>query len=142
MTDGQVIGKAEDTLGLRHGPMAAIDKNTLVVMFASLDAYRRKYETDLLKELSAKDLGCQRVVVAPHPETGWADLSHHVLDFGADLSNLANGMLSPVLVIPAQIIGLFKSLQLGLEPDTPSRKQVISRVVEGVTIYPYPVDLS
>jgi hypothetical protein len=28
-------------------------------------------------------------------------------------------------------------LQLGLMPDTPSRKRVINRVVEGVTIYPY-----
>lgn len=136
MTDGQVVGKAEDTLGLRHGPMAAIDEKTLVVLFASLDTYRRKYETDLLKELSAKELGCQRVVVSPQPESGWTDLCHHILDFGADL-DLANDILSPVLVIPAQLIGLFKSLELGLMPDTPSRKQVITRVVEGVTIYPY-----
>src|SRR5690606_24958976 len=28
-TDGIVVGKAEDTRGLRHGPMAAIDPETL-----------------------------------------------------------------------------------------------------------------
>jgi tagatose-6-phosphate ketose/aldose isomerase len=137
MTDGQVIGKPEDTLGLRHGPMAAIDKNTLVVLFASIDAYRRRYETDLLKELSTKELGCKRLVVCPHPESGWENLCHHVLDFGGDFEDLTDDVLSPVLVLPAQIIGLFKSLELGLLPDTPSRKRVISRVVEGVTIYPY-----
>lgn len=138
MTDGQVIGKAEDTLGLRHGPMAAINENTLVVLFASTDTYRRRYETDLLKELSTKDLGCKRLVVCPDPESGWESLCHHVLDFGGDCDHLTDSVLSPVLVLPAQIIGLFKSLELGLMPDTPSRKRVISRVVEGVTIYPYP----
>ena len=137
MTDGQVIGKAEDTLGLRHGPMAAIDESTLVVLFASIDAYRRRYETDLLKELATKELGCKGLVICPQPESGWEDLCHHVLDLGRGSDRLTDSVLSPVLVLPAQIIGLFKSLELGLMPDTPSRKRVISRVVEGVTIYPY-----
>jgi len=136
MTDGQVIGKAEDTLGLRHGPMAAVDDKTLVVLFTSLDGYRRKYESDLIKELSAKELGCHRLAVSPRPEAGWANLFHSVLGFGADLDS-DDAILSPVLVIPAQVLGLFKSIELGLMPDTPSRKRVITRVVEGVTIYPY-----
>ena len=136
MTDGQVVGKAEDTLGLRHGPMAAVDEHTLVVVFSSADSYRRQYESDLLKELSAKDLGCGRIVVGPQPEADWADLCHHILDLDV-APEMDNSFLSMLLVLPAQIIGLFKSLQLGLMPDTPSRKRVINRVVEGVTIYPY-----
>ena len=137
MTDGQVVGKAEDTLGLRHGPMSAINEHTLVVVFTSKDSYRRRYEEDLLKEMAGKGLGCRRIVVGLEPDGDWAEYCHHMLDLDASLARLDNSLLSPVMVLPAQIFGLFKSLQLGLMPDTPSRKRVISRVVEGVKIYPY-----
>jgi tagatose-6-phosphate ketose/aldose isomerase len=40
-------------------------------------------------------------------------------------------------VLPAQMLGFFKSLDLGLKPDTPSESGTITRVVEGVEIYPY-----
>lgn len=39
------------------------------------------------------------------------------------------------LAIPSRLIGLYKSLELGLNPDSPSRKNTISRVVQGVKIY-------
>jgi tagatose-6-phosphate ketose/aldose isomerase len=40
-------------------------------------------------------------------------------------------------VLPAQILGYYKSLAFGLNPDNPSESGVISRVVQGVTIYSY-----
>ena len=40
-------------------------------------------------------------------------------------------------VVPAQIIGMFKSINLGLKPDEPSVSGTITRVVKGVQIYPY-----
>jgi tagatose-6-phosphate ketose/aldose isomerase len=41
----------------------------------------------------------------------------------------------PVQVIAGQLLGLFKSLALGLKPDNPSEAGVIHRVVEGVKVY-------
>jgi tagatose-6-phosphate ketose/aldose isomerase len=41
------------------------------------------------------------------------------------------------MVLPSQLLGFFKSLDLGFMPDNPSTSGAISRVVEGVTIYPY-----
>jgi tagatose-6-phosphate ketose/aldose isomerase len=38
MTAGKVKTMAESVLGLRHGPMAALDKETLLICFASSDA--------------------------------------------------------------------------------------------------------
>jgi tagatose-6-phosphate ketose/aldose isomerase len=38
-----------------------------------------------------------------------------------------------------QLIGFFHSIYLGLKPDNPSISGSISRVVQGVTIYPEPV---
>jgi tagatose-6-phosphate ketose/aldose isomerase len=38
-------------------------------------------------------------------------------------------------VLIGQLIGFYKSLSLGLDPDNPSVSGNIARVVEGVTIY-------
>jgi len=38
-------------------------------------------------------------------------------------------------ILPAQIIGFYKSLKLGLSPDSPSKSFAITRVVQGVKIY-------
>ena len=46
--------------------------------------------------------------------------------------------LSPAYVIVGQSLGVFKSLSVGLKPDSPSEKGVISRVVQGVKIYDHP----
>lgn len=139
MTDGAVLGKAEETLGLRHGPMAGIDPATLVVLFFSSSPYRRRYETDLARELAAKGLGAARVVVCAQADPVWRESAHHVLEF--DPSGglaLSDDLIAPLLVIPAQLFGLHKGLHLGLAPDSPSKNRVINRVVQGVTIYPYP----
>ena len=53
----------ESVLGLRHGPMAALDKQTLLVCFVSSDERKQKYEVDLLREIGAKGIVAKRVVV-------------------------------------------------------------------------------
>ena len=40
-------------------------------------------------------------------------------------------------VLPAQVLGFYKSVVLGLVPDSPSQSGGINRIVQGVTIYPY-----
>ena len=136
LTDGDVVGKAEDTLGLRHGPMAAIDPETLVVVFGSSDAYRRKYESDLLRELAQKNLGLKRIAVAPRVDDAWRAWLHGWVEFDPTGARaIPDELASVVMILPAQLLGVFKSLDLGLRPDAPSREKVINRVVQGVTIY-------
>jgi len=43
-------------------------------------------------------------------------------------------------VLIGQMLGFYKSLQLGLQPDTPSKSGTITRVVKGVKIYKFEVD--
>ena len=38
----------------------------------------------------------------------------------------------------AQTLALLRSLSLGLSPDNPNAAGTVSRVVQGVSIYPYP----
>jgi len=54
LTGGRVIGFAESFLGLRHGPLSAVDSDTLVVAFLSGDSRRRAFEMDLVREIDDK----------------------------------------------------------------------------------------
>ncbi|MDZ7689925.1 MAG: hypothetical protein U5K69_02010 [Balneolaceae bacterium] len=60
------------------------------------------------------------------------------INFGSVNLELPEVDMLPILsVLPAQVLGFFTSLKYGLQPDAPSASGAISRVVEGVRIYPY-----
>ena len=52
-----------------------------------------------------------------------------------DKLEITDGLTPPLLVIVGQLLGMFKSLDLGLKPDTPSEGGIINRVVKGVKVY-------
>lgn len=131
LTDGNVICKSDSFLGFRHGPKAVIDANTLVVYFFSNNDYAFQYEKDLLDDMQRG--------TSPLYELGIAESS--IATRLRDLFVLSQGeaideeFLAVCFVLPAQILGFFKSLQLGLRPDMPSASGAITRVVQGVEIY-------
>ncbi len=133
LTAGKIHTMSESTLGLRHGPMSALDENTLFVSFVSQDRRRRNYEVDLIEEVHRKQLGRLRVVVTPDSADRLDPLADHVLSLHAP--GLGDEYRAPVDVILAQLLGLFCSLRLGLKPDCPSPNGAISRVVSHVNIY-------
>ena len=59
----------------------------------------------------------------------------HIIYLSENGCRLREEFLTVCSVLPAQLLGFFKSLQLGLRPDTPSQSGAITRVVEGVQIY-------
>jgi tagatose-6-phosphate ketose/aldose isomerase len=133
LTAGRVYTWSESYLGVRHGPLSAVDAETLVVGFLSGDERRRAYELDLLREVKGKGLGGRIVAVWPgaEPQSGEFDVS---LSLG--LPGGFDDLYRPPLdVIFGQLLGLFFSLGQGLKPDTPSPKGAISRVVAGVQIH-------
>lgn len=129
MTGGRVQTLAETYLGLRHGPMSALKPETRVVAFLSADPVVRRYEDDLLRELSRKGLGLQRVLVGPNAERSRCDAADLVIDVDVDD---AIAPLTDVLV--GQLLGLFRCLSLGFRPDAPSQG-VLTRVVESFAIH-------
>jgi tagatose-6-phosphate ketose/aldose isomerase len=130
LTGGRIMSFAESFLGLRHGPLSAIDSDTLIVGFLSADARRRAFELDLLQEICDKQLTQKCLKVAAKD----LDPSINVLSLEVqdDLSDL---YLPPLFVLVGQFLGLFASLKEGLRPDEPSPQGAISRVVSHVTIY-------
>lgn len=134
LSGGRIIAKAEDTLGFRHGFIAAVDPQSLIVLALSSDSYRRTYELDLLAEIGSKRLGRKTVVVAEAEVD--ADKAVTTLAYGRD-PKVTDAYRAPLVMLPGQLLGLFASLRLGLKPDAPSPAGVINRVVQGVRIYPY-----
>jgi tagatose-6-phosphate ketose/aldose isomerase len=134
MTAGETQTIWESSLGLRHGPMAALKANDLLVCFLSSDERVQKYELDLLSEIGRKKLVAARVVIGGHAKANVNGLAEHYLAPQMN-SPLPDDYRAPVDVIFGQLLGLFSSLHWNLNPDCPSPTGAISRVVGGVKIY-------
>lgn len=132
MTAGEIKTMPETVLGLRHGPMAALDKQTLLICLASSDPRRQKYEADLLEEVGKKQIVAQRIVVGPLGSSRLIECSERYLSIEPGLPDLYR---PPVDVMLGQLLGLYCSLAHGLKPDSPSPRGVISRVVGEFRIY-------
>jgi tagatose-6-phosphate ketose/aldose isomerase len=135
LTAGRIVTFSESFLGVRHGPLSAIDEKTLVVGFISGDVRRRSYELDLLEEVRDKELAKSILVITPR--VGLEDekrLAKIGIILPLELS-VADYYRPPVDVFIGQLLALFSSVRLGLKPDAPSPCGAISRVVSGVRIY-------
>jgi tagatose-6-phosphate ketose/aldose isomerase len=133
LTAGRIFTMSESFLGLRHGPLSFIDKQTLVVAYMASDARTRSYESDLLRELHDKKLGATIAVTGFGLTPDISEVAHVALDLGK--STPPDALRPPLDVIFGQLLGLFCSLEAGLKPDTPSPTGAISRVVSHVKIH-------
>jgi tagatose-6-phosphate ketose/aldose isomerase len=134
LTAGKVLTMSESALGLRHGPMAALDRETLFVCFVSSNKRIQDYERNLLEEIGSKRLVTTRVLVAGSEKAGMNSLAEHVLAPAVPIA-VADDYRPAVDVIFGQLLGLFFSLRWSLQPDCPSPNGAISRVVQNVSIH-------
>lgn len=136
LTDGNIICKYDSFMGFRHGPKAVLDKSTLITYLFSNDYYVNLYEKDLVatNSKSRKDL-FSIGVMEDNMDVPGLDLKIVLSENGRKVNE---DLLTVVSVMPAQLLGLYKSINLGLNPDSPSKSGMIHRVVQGVNIYPYP----
>jgi tagatose-6-phosphate ketose/aldose isomerase len=133
MTAGQVQGMSETVLGLRHGPMAALDTQTLFLCFVSSDKRRAKYASDLLREIGEKEIVGERVAVGP--ASAKAEIAPFCDSYVAVDDDIDDAYRPVVDVIFGQMLGLYCSVAHELKPDSPSPDGVINRVVQKFRIY-------
>jgi tagatose-6-phosphate ketose/aldose isomerase len=130
MTGGKMATMAETYLGLRHGPMCFVNERTLLVCFLSSDPLIRAYQRDLIAELDAKRLGARKLVVGVGDAGGGlckgSDLAVSYEFTGQDVDDTGLALLD---VMIGQILGFYRCREEGLQPDCPSEKGIISRVV-------------
>lgn len=135
LTDGKVICKYDSFMGFRHGPKAVINENTLLTYLFSNNGYSNKYEVDLVNAISSGRKNLCTIAVM-EKDIAIPDLDLKII-LSDGKSQLDEQFIGVVAVLPAQILGFYKSINLGLNPDSPSDSGMIHRVVQGVKIYPY-----
>jgi tagatose-6-phosphate ketose/aldose isomerase len=133
MTAGQIKTMPETVLGLRHGPMAALDAETLFVCFVDSDSRRAQYAKDLLKEIGAKQVVAERIAVGLRSLE--AEVSPHCERYLAVEGSVGDVYRPALDVIFGQLLGLFCSVAHDMHPDSPSPGGVINRVVQKFQIY-------
>jgi tagatose-6-phosphate ketose/aldose isomerase len=130
LTAGRIVALTETTLGLRHGPMSALNRETVFTAYVAHSERQRRYDLDLVREIRAKDV-VQTIVCVGAEERA----ANHSLYCDA-FAEITDGYRPAVDVIFGQMLGLFSSIELGMKADSPSPAGVISRVVPPFTIYP------
>ncbi|HET7065615.1 MAG TPA: tagatose-6-phosphate ketose isomerase [Rudaea sp.] len=136
MSAGRVQTSAETFLGLRHGPLAAVDADTLVVAFLSCDATVRAFEHDVLRELDRKGLGTRRVLVGDGIPGDLLRPGQLAVEIPG-LAALGDDDAPLLDVLVGQLLAFFNCLHLGFKPDAPSQG-VLTRVVEEFSIHRSP----
>jgi tagatose-6-phosphate ketose/aldose isomerase len=113
-----------------------VNERTLVVYLLSDDPYTRRYELDLIDQVGKENRPAAQIIVSLTPSGIKEDID---LEIDAPASKaLQEGEYKYVpFVLAGQLLGYFFSLSKGLNPDKPSVRGTISRVVNGVKIYEY-----
>lgn len=136
LTAGNVVTMFNTPLGFRHGPKSFINKETLTVVMMDNDEYTRRYQKDLIKQVASQRAGDQVVVIDNQKDSELEGLvnKYFVIDYKENPNIDFVGLNATIYV---QLLSLYKSASLDIEPDNPSPTGSIHRVVEGVTLYPY-----
>jgi len=134
MSAGRVRTMAETFLGLRHGPMASIHGDTLIVCFLSADPLARAYEIDLVRELDEKRLGRRKVLVGEAVPAGLLNENDTAVECPG-LNAAGDDFAHVIDVLVGQLLAFFRCRALGLRPDAPSPDGVISRVVSAFRVH-------
>lgn len=138
LTAGKVVAVHESSLGFRHGPKSILNDQSVVVLFLSQDAYTRKYDLDMLRELSGETTAIKTIALTERQDEEVSKLADWAISVNPEGKTLGNDFYLAILyILFAQVLALKKSIQLGITPDNPSPDGSVNRVVKGVTIYDY-----
>lgn len=135
LSHGLVNTNSNSFLGFRHGPKSAINDTTLLGFFVSNDEYTRNYDMDLIKEIIGEPGGRKLLCIMPF-ETKTEGLDYNFA-LKENFCKTDEAFLTPVYIIYAQMLGFYKSLNLGIRPDNPNPEGRVNRVVKPFKVYRY-----
>ncbi len=134
LSAGEVVPMFDSPLGFRHGPKSVLDKNTLLLLLRSADAYSARFDNDLLTELQ-DDKQLAHIVALSPAALGEAALDEEVS--GEKTFEFQDVWLSLVYIVYCQMLGFFAAIERGIGADNPCPSGEVNRVVKGVIIHPY-----
>jgi D-galactosamine 6-phosphate deaminase/isomerase len=134
MTGGRVMSRAETCLGLRHGPMCALNERSVLFVPLSSHPVRRAYQLDLVREVELKRLGARKVIIGsdiPLEATSPEDLALEI----PGLQGLDDEWIAIASVVAGQLLAFLRCRIEGLRPDEPVISDSITRVVGAFTLH-------
>lgn len=135
LTSGQIGSYFESPLGFRHGPKSLVDAQTQIVVLKSTDRYSQQYDLDLVQELRSDGKALDITVL---DAAQWQQLLPAAT--ATPPPAIADVWTAFPYIVYCQTLAFYKALQLGISPDNPCPGGQVNRVVQGVTIYPLPVE--
>lgn len=133
LTAGKLLSWYDTPMGFRHGPKAMLTENTVILYFVTNNEYARKYDMDMLNELS-KAMRHRLIVVSDKYYTE-VEENADIYIYNSTTEELGEAFNPYTSILVAQILALLASIKLGCTPDNPFPSGVINRVVQGVKIY-------
>lgn len=124
LTAGKTVTQWDSCLGFRHGPKALVDSSTHVFVLLHPDEHTAQYDHDMAAEIRAQFPSISVTTIGPDGDLALTSSG----DVRADAA---------LFVLPAQILAAQWSADLQLPVDDPFQGQNLSRVVSGVTLYPF-----
>jgi len=135
LTAGQIATGYDTPMGFRHGPKSFLNKDTVIIFFASNNEYTRKYDMDMLNELSHSNKHNLVVISDKYYEDMEAYADIYV--YNTKEEALEEAFTPYIPIVAAQIFSLNASLSLGCTPDNPFPSGEVNRVVKGVVIHKF-----
>jgi tagatose-6-phosphate ketose/aldose isomerase len=134
LSAGKTPSLFDTFLGFRHGPKSFLNNETLSVMYLSNQEDVRRYEVDLLHEMSSEENKGNILVVDTKDDAKVQKMAHHMVSFKG-LESVPMSVVALAYLLVGQTISLFTSLKLDITPDNPDPSGSVNRVVKGVTLY-------
>jgi tagatose-6-phosphate ketose/aldose isomerase len=134
LTDGQCVAMHDTPLGFRHGPKTIVNGRTLVVVYVSNHPRTRRYDLDLVAELSRDSVASCVVAITAQPMDPLPGIEIVRVPYMTAAEDVE--LVFPFVAF-AQSLAFHASLARGLTPDNPNRTGTVNRVVQGVRIHAY-----
>lgn len=138
LSGGKIITDYNSPLGFRHGPKSIINSKTITFIMLSQDEYTRKYDKDLLREMSLERKGNHLVVFDSIHDEDAEKLADFYINIDLEVCHDVFLMFNYIML--AQKYAFYKSLYLEITPDNPCPTGEVNRVVQGVIIHEYKGD--
>ena len=97
---------------LKHGPIALVDKNTLVVAIATWQDLYEKIASNIVE---VKTRGCSTLVITQDEGNAFKESADETIRIPVCRDEFA----SILSVVPAQLFAYYCSVYRGLDPDKP-----------------------
>ncbi len=123
LTAGRANASWDSPLGFRHGPKSAVEADAQIYVMLHPDHRTARYDADLAEEVARQ----------------YPDAEVRTIGPGGDLPLHGIGKArwdAPLYILPAQLLSVRWSAELGLNVDDPFKGQgSLTRVVDGVKLY-------